>query len=357
MDTTNPIRDNPSKPPTLRQPPLPKKARILVVGSLNWDTIEEHDRLPTPNNQSTLLQTSEIPGGHGFNQTVACVRLSNRKPPPEGSPSPLPYGLKLRVKMIGRVGNDKEGQKMKDQLERLGVDVSQIHDKTSKAKTGSARIYVDHRGASITSDTAGANNEFLPDDLPDFETEQKDLGVDMVLIQMEMPEETVIEAVSRIKALSTPVPIVLNAAPARTTQIPLDLYKVDHLIMKAPRVDRLMGVSAEEMDLDEKGCGRKTTKEYIDFCKQCIRRGARCAIVTMGERGAVAVGTQGGYQSTEFYIAAQRLHGHDRPVDTTGASDVFVGAYVVELLRQKKTGVPEDIYAAVKKGSTLADLQ
>ena len=63
---------------------------------------------------------------------------------------------------------------------------------------------------------------------------------------------------------------------------------------------------------------------YEEGCRKLLEAGPSTAIVTLGSRGSVAMTAQDGFFRTESFQVPVR--------DTTGAGDVFHGAYIVGLL-------------------------
>ncbi|KAF4970176.1 hypothetical protein FSARC_2773 [Fusarium sarcochroum] len=96
-------------------------------------------------------------------------------------------------------------------------------------------------------------------------------------------------------------------------------------------------------------------KRYSPDCDHFHQLGAQCVVITLGHRGVLASyleppdvnGNQG--QRTFFCPAKKK---EPQPVDETGASDAFIGAYAVEIVRQMTTrgSATLDIGAAIEHG-------
>ncbi|MFN9993315.1 MAG: PfkB family carbohydrate kinase, partial [Phycisphaerales bacterium] len=126
--------------------PMAEQVTIAVVGSLNMDLVVRATRLPTPG--ETLLGGSyrTFPGGKGANQAVAASRLG------------------ARVTMIGRVGDDAHGAKLRTVLLENGVDVSHVIT-TPDTPTGLGMITVADGGENTIVVASGANALVTPDDV------------------------------------------------------------------------------------------------------------------------------------------------------------------------------------------------
>ena len=102
---------------------------ILVVGSLNMDyTIYVNE---FPKEGETLFGNNRFiqPGGKGANQAVAIAKS----------------GL-VNTLMIGAIGNDKDGEEVKNIVSSFGVDVKLIK---KDVETGNATIVVDKNSENI----------------------------------------------------------------------------------------------------------------------------------------------------------------------------------------------------------------
>lgn len=146
-----------------------------------------------PNAGETVLGESfkTVPGGKGANQAVASARLG------------------ADVYMVGRVGDDAYGQDILSNLQGQGVCTSYMKPVT-EMESGTAHIILAEGDNSIVV-VKGANNEVTPHYVTDALSSIEDIG--MVLIQQEIPEETV-EAVCTICS-EKGIPVILNPAPAR----------------------------------------------------------------------------------------------------------------------------------------------
>ncbi|AIZ61751.1 ribokinase [Bacillus sp. WP8] len=166
-------------------------SHIVVVGSCSMDLVVTSDK--RPNAGETVLGESfkTVPGGKGANQAVASARLG------------------ADVYMVGRVGDDAYGQEILSNLQTQGVRISHMKPVT-EMESGTAHIILAEGDNSIVV-VKGANNEVTPDYVNDALSTIDDIG--MVLIQQEIPEETV-EAVCSICS-EKEIPVILNPAPAR----------------------------------------------------------------------------------------------------------------------------------------------
>ena len=147
-----------------------------------------------PNAGETLLgdNFSTVPGGKGANQAIAAARLG------------------ADVTMIGCVGEDFYGKAIIDNLIRNNVNTTFV-DSMSDIDSGTAHIILAEGDNSIIV-VKGANDKVSTAIIDQAKDTIR--TVDMVLVQQEIPEETV-SYVSDI-CCEFNVPMLLNPAPARS---------------------------------------------------------------------------------------------------------------------------------------------
>lgn len=82
--------------------------RIAAIGNTVWDAVEVVDRFPSPNTQVRVQARFEGAGGQAANALVALARWG------------------MRTRLIGRVGDDEPGRRLKEDLAREGVDITHL---------------------------------------------------------------------------------------------------------------------------------------------------------------------------------------------------------------------------------------
>ena len=104
--------------------------KILVIGSLNMDTVIETPSMPEVGETISGRNITHIPGGKGANQAYSIGKLGGD------------------IAMLGAVGDDSKGQKLIENLKSAGVDVSRVQV-LRNTPTGQAFITVDDKGEKI----------------------------------------------------------------------------------------------------------------------------------------------------------------------------------------------------------------
>ncbi|SCP98252.1 ribokinase [Anaerobium acetethylicum] len=271
--------------------------KIGILGSINMDMTVTADRIPQKGETIKGNDISYIPGGKGANQAVAAARLG-------GS-----------VEMFGCVGNDDAGKTLVENLRNEGIQTGNIKV-VDGVPTGIAVITVAENDNCIVV-VAGANNavdkayvDSVADDL---------LACDIVLLQHEIPQETVEYAVQLCHKKG--IKVILNPAPARPVPKKI-LEQIDYLTPNEHEAVILFGQDTSTEDL------LKTYPEKL--------------VITQGSLG-VSVCTGAG---DVVLVPARKA----KVVDTTGAGDTLNGAFAVALADGK------DIVGALKFANVAASL-
>ena len=252
------------------------KPKITVIGSINMDLVTKTNTIPKVG--ETVLGESffTIPGGKGANQAVAAARLG------------------AEVTMIGCVGDDAFGSELKNHLTAQGVAMENVKT-IPETSTGIASITLSDGDNSIII-VSGANNFVTPEIVKQHE--HLIAESDIVLLQLEIPLQSVIEAVQL--ASKHNVRVILNPAPIQ--KLPKELIlQVDYITPNEHEQEMLL--SRNDM----------TDEELLQVKEKCI--------VTKGSKGVML------YQNGETFIQGYKV----KAVDSTGAGDSFNGALAFSL--------------------------
>jgi len=254
--------------------------RVLVVGSINMDLVIRAPQFPQPGETVIGEEFGTFPGGKGANQAVAARRLG------------------AEVRMIGKVGNDSFGLKLRQGLSEEGMDISGVLV-SQRQSTGVALIVVDKNGQNSIVVSSGANMDLTPKDL--LQNEEAFSWANVVLFQLETPLETVQAGIRMAKEKGAY--LILNPAPAR----PLlqEIWKnVDLLVLNEIEAAILANNSWESPSPEE-------------AAREFLKKGAKEVIVSLGEKGSL-------YASSSRIISCPAFK--VEVVDSTAAGDAFLGA-------------------------------
>ncbi|MCX6089573.1 MAG: ribokinase [Candidatus Atribacteria bacterium] len=256
-----------------------KISRVLVVGSLNIDMVLKIDRMPETGENLFARDFSMLPGGKGNNQAIACARLG------------------LMVYMIGKIGDDDFGARLRMNLEQENVDFSFV-TRQSLTHSGLAFIFIDQYGENRIIVAPGANMKLGVGDLENasqlFET------CEFLILQLEVPHDVVKKAIQH--AHDYGVKVILNPAPAQSFPVEI-LGENDFITPNQYEAEVLSGVRIRTLD------------DAVKAVKVLDERCAARKVITLGEKGALASD-----QKNRF------LHLFPRQIDvqdTTAAGDAF----------------------------------
>ena len=265
-------------------PPL-----VICLGNVVADHTFRVEDIPQPPAKIAARSYSIGPGGMAANAAIAVVRLGGR------------------AAFWGRVGDDLNGEPLAQALDAEGVDVSGLR-RMPGGRTPVGAVLVDPRGertiVSFRGSGLGTDPGWLPLDLL--------RGAGALCCDPRWPEGV---AAAAAAARAAGVPVVLDGERSET-RILVDLVpRVDHAVFSVPGLANFAPGCAPEEGL-----------------RRALASGpVRVAAVTQGEKGVLWL-----------------VPGQDRPVrtpafpveatNTTGAGDVFHGAYALAMAE----GMPVD---------------
>ena len=259
-----------------------RSKKILVVGTLNMDTLVSIGSVPRTGQTSKATRRATMPGGKGINQATAAARLG------------------AEVYLIGKVGKDYDGSKLFNFLKQNNVNTDGLLS-TAKADTGHAYIHVQDDGESSIVIYEGANGCLTCEEIErqarlfenaSFCLLQTEMKMDLVTYTAEMAQSHGCRVMLK--------PSVLSHLDDRL------LRSVDILVPNEREINTLC---PELESFEEKA------QYFLD-------RGVGTVIITLGSKG-------GYYRTKEvsgYFDAADFT-----PVDTTGAADVFCATLAVYL--------------------------
>jgi len=263
-----------------------KRPRITVIGSSNTDMICRVSHIPKPG--ETIMGTDffVVQGGKGANQAIAAARAGGR------------------VTFIACVGDDAFGEQAIEAYKKDGIDTSYIRKITGHS-TGVALINVADSGENSISVAPGANAMLLPAVVA--ACENTILQSDIILIQLEIPIETVYHVIKL--AHQAKIPLILNPAPA---------CKIDPIYL--PMIS-LITPNEHEAALIS---GSEPSADYSILAEQLQKSGVGSVVITLGRQGALVR-----EKNSEVRIPSVEV----TAIDTTAAGDTFNGYLAVELAK------------------------
>ncbi len=265
-----------------------KKAKILVVGSMNMDLITSGDRFVKSGETIYGTAFSTAPGGKGANQAIQAARLY------------------ADVTLVGKIGNDAFGRELLKSANDSGVDTSKVIV-DENVPTGIADIQLCKTESGTLNRiiiVPGANGAITVNDVSFLKEKIKEY--DMVILQHEIPQEINVELAGY--AAEAGVAVMLNPAPA--AKIPDALMKnLTYISPNEHEAAELTGICAGSEDELEK------------IISAFSELGVKNTLITLGKAGAVL-------GNGEEYLRCPSVD--YRPVvDPTAAGDSFIAAFCV----------------------------
>ena len=273
---------------------------VVVVGSTMIDLTAYASRIPRSGETLVGERFQMGFGGKGANQAV------------------MARWLDADVVMVNCLGDDAYGDMTLDNFATFGIDTTHVY--RVPGASGVAPIWVEPDGSNRIIIIPGANHELTADQAARSVRETPDAAV--VVGQLEIPQEVTVAAFAAARKAGATT--ILNPAPAAPLSDDV-LELSDWLIPNEVEFEMLTGVPPDSDDA------------LTGFARETATR----LVVTLGDKGAALV-------SPEFDRVSRIRAPRVDPVDTTGAGDAFVGAFVVGLA----SGLGE--HDAVRLGNACA---
>jgi sugar/nucleoside kinase (ribokinase family) len=256
---------------------------VVGVGLNATDTVLIVPRFPAYGGKAPFIQEFTSVGGQVATAVVACSRLG------------------LRAKYIGAVGDDERGRLQLDSLRASGIDITHVQQRAN-CPNQSAYIVVDQSTGERTifwnrpDCLAISPAQITPDQITCAR-----------LLHIDGHDTPAVEHAARIaREQSIPVTVDVDTIYAGFDRV---LPLVDYLIASAEFPIRWTGI--------EDPCGALIAIERQAHMK--------VAAMTLGAHGALAWADGRFYYSPAFVVNC---------IDTTGAGDVFHGAFCYAVLQK-----------------------
>lgn len=271
---------------------------VVGLGEISLDRRIAVSRLPLAGGKQTSRGDEKLPGGQVATALLGCARLG------------------LRTAFLGAVGDDASAKTVLAPLIEAGVNVANVQTLADGAtrqawvlvEVGNGeRSVIEKRDEGVRIDTARLDRELI-------------CGARALLIDATDPDAALWAART---ARSAGVAVFLDAdRPSRATENLL------------PWVD--FPVVSQQF---AEGIGSGLSS--LAGLRSLLEAGAAAAVVTLGERGALALDANGKFESAAFEIV---------PADTTGAGDAFHAGWIAAAL------AGEDLESGLRMANATAAL-
>ena len=293
---------------------------VVGLGALNIDHLYTVERILS-DGEAVVNETKSSPGGSAANTIYGLAKLG------------------VNTGSTGVVGDDAEGKILLNDLQKVGVDISQIRIKPG-AKTGSVLCLSDSLGKRSLYVIPGANSLLTVDDLNlSYINRAKMLHLSSFADDRQL--QVLLELVGRLD-----LSIKLSFAPGT-------LYATKGLKALTPILSRthLLFINHNEMR-------QLTGEDVIAGAENCLKQGCHIVAVTLGKGMRLELGKGAGRRTVTAvcyirdveneYAVESSSRNIVSEVDTTGAGDAFATGFLLGLLKGKgleECGLLGDIVA------------
>lgn len=260
--------------------------KIIVVGSMNMDTMVEVSKIPIDGETQLAEKLFVFPGGKGGNQAVGAGKLGGQ------------------VYMVGRLGNDIDSKQLYGSLCENHVHMDGVVFDTS-LPSGKAYINVDNNGESTIVVYQGANKNLSIEQLN--QCRHLFHSAKYCLLSLEIPQPVAEYTIKLCKRTGTEVLL----KPSATDKIKEEMLR--DIAYFIPNENELHTFVKGSASMEEK-------------VQVLLDKGVKNVIVTMGKRGCY-------FKNADFsmYFEGSGFEA----VDSTGGADSFISALAVCLSEGK----------------------
>lgn len=265
--------------------------KICVIGSLNTDLVTTVENFPKSGETIFGENFKTFPGGKGANQAVALGKLG------------------ADILMAGKVDDDIYGRKYLEILKNNKVNQKGVNIEPG-ISSGIAIIQVSKKGENNIVVVSGANGKV---DI-NYIDKQWDIinQADLFLFQLEIPIDTVIYVMKKLKDLMGKT-VILDPAPA--SKLPDEIFKyIDYITPNETEIETLV---------QKKIDGEEDLKEAA---RVLFDKGVNVVINKQGSRGAAIITRDDYVRVPGFKVNA---------IDTTAAGDSFNAGFAFALSEGK----------------------
>ena len=266
-------------------------SKITVIGSFVVDMVAKMKKFPQAGETVLGESVEYFLGGKGINQCVSVARLGGD------------------VEMIGMLGNDENGKKFRNMMEKENIKEESVF--SCEYPTAVAQVQIDRNGQNRICVIPSANHRFGLEDVDKIDDKLK--STEIVLLQLELKKEVVEEIIRRAHKYGKTV--ILNPAPAQKLDDEI-LSMIDYI---TPNETELATISGEKTD---------SHTELEKALDRLLDKGVKTVVATLGENGAVIA-----RKGKKTYRGTYKV----KVVDTVAAGDSFNGALRWRLRKERAT--------------------
>ncbi|MFQ6121937.1 MAG: carbohydrate kinase family protein [Dehalococcoidales bacterium] len=283
------------------------KIEVVGLGALNIDHICKVERI-LEDGETVVKEAGLFPGGSAANTIYGLAKLG------------------VNTGFVGVVGDDAEGELLRQDFQKVGVDTSQIRVKP-EMKTGSVLCLSDKLGRRSLYVLPGANSWLTLDELDlNYISRAKILHFSSLADDRQF--SMLLELIERLD-----LSVKLSFAPGA-------LYAAKKLKALSPILSRAYLVFLNQNEIMQ-----LTEQEVIAGAENCLKQGSQVVVVTLGKGMKLGLGKGTSRRTVtaityirnaerEYAIEADKQNIASE-IDATGAGDAFATGFLYGLLREK----------------------
>jgi ribokinase len=267
-----------------------KSFDAIGFGALNVDKLFKVNKIAAEEQESFIEERAETCGGSAANTIVGLARLG------------------CKVGFIGKIGDDREGRILREDLRKEGVDTKGILE-SGTGRSGSVMGFVDTKGARALYIDSGVNDTIDINDIPDdYALKTKYLHLTSFVGEKSF-------AAQNNLLTSLPDHVKISFDPGA-------IYSHKGFGDIEPIVKRSYVLMPNSIELKM----MTNQEDYVEGAKFLLKKGVKIVAVKLGDKGCYVT------NGAECYLISSLKV---RVVDTTGAGDAFCAGFLYGLLREK----------------------
>lgn len=260
---------------------------IVSIGAVLIDMIAMVDEFPQSDGESFVHDFQMMPGGAAANVATLCSRLG------------------LKTAFSGKIGNDRFGQILQEDLTNEGIHIADTLIITDATSTGSCYICVNKKGDRMIMAYSGAADTMVVDDLPD-QLLSKAKWVNLSDLRNVSSIEALLESDLKINFALSPGALIAKN-PSRAYRM---AQHSNLIVASKGEFSQIFRCSEEEVE--------EVAKGFLNEHKESI------VAITKGAEGATIFAKKKIYEIPIFEVEVK---------DTTGAGDAFTAGMLYGLIR------------------------
>ena len=263
---------------------------VVGFGALNLDRLYRVNRIAGHDEEAYIQEMKESCGGSAANTIIGLSRLG------------------LETGFLGKIGQDREGKMLLQNMQQEGIDTSCIMI-SRDGRSGTVQGFVDSKGERALYVDPGVNDEILPLDIEkQYKWNPKLIHLSSFVGKSIEAQKALLNMIDELVKVSLdPGMIYAEKGPKVIEDI---LYRTNILLLNQGELKRLVPDA-------------KNLRERVDLLKEY---GMDIIVVKKGSHGCEVFHGSENYEADAIKVEC---------CDTTGAGDAFNAGFIYGYLKDK----------------------